>query len=186
MRVKAFLGITAAIAAAALVSVTVSVSMAQNGPAPAASPAPAAAPAPVGPLIPAAPMPTDDGHQVVRLFPGVAPGSEGWTQKEVDYGNQNGRGVRNVVDPSITVFLPGNSTAAAGVGVIIAPGGGFRFEQWDNEGTHIAEYLQKHGVASFVLKYRLTDTGSDEAFAEMNRQARGAIPPDSPQPAGAV
>jgi len=177
MRVKGFLALAAAVATA----VSVSVTMAQNGSAPTASPAPA-----VAALMSAAPMPTDDGHQVVRLFPGVAPGSEGWTQKEVDYGNANGRGVRNVVDPSITVFLPDNSTPATGAGVIIAPGGGFRFEQWDNEGTHIAEYLQKHGVASFVLKYRLTDTGTDEAFAEMNRQARGAIPPDSPQPAGAV
>jgi acetyl esterase/lipase len=129
---------------------------------------------------------TDDGHQVLRLWPGVAPGSEGWTQKEVDYGNPGNRGVRNVVDPSITVFLPDGSTTATGAGVIIAPGGGFRFEQWDNEGTHIAAYLQKHGVVSFVLKYRLTDTGTDEAFAQMNAQARGAIPPDSLQPAGAV
>jgi len=125
---------------------------------------------------------TDDGHQVLRLWPGVAPGSEGWTQKEVDFGNQGARGVRNVVIPTITVFLPDASTPATGAGVIIAPGGGFRFEQWDNEGTHIAEYLQKHGVVSFVLKYRLTDTGTDEAFAEMNAQAHGAIPPDSPQP----
>jgi acetyl esterase/lipase len=126
---------------------------------------------------------TDDGHQVVRLWPGVAPGSEGWTDKEVDFGNSGNRGVRNVVDPSVTVYLPDGSTPATGAGVIIAPGGGFRFEQWDNEGTHIAEYLQKHGVASFVLKYRLTDTGTDDAFAQMNAQARGAIPPDSPQPA---
>ena len=132
------------------------------------------------------PMPTDEGHQVLRLWPGVAPGSEGWTQKEVDYGNPSNRGVRNVVIPTVTVYLPDNSTPATGTGIIIAPGGGFRFEQWDNEGVHIAEYLQKHGVASFVLKYRLTDTGTDEAFAAMNAAARGAIPPDSPQPPGAV
>lgn len=129
---------------------------------------------------------TDEGHQVLRLWPGVAPGSEGWAQKEVDYGNPDNRGVRNVVIPTVTVFLPDASTRSTGVGVIIAPGGGFRFEQWDNEGTHIAEYLQKHGVASFVLKYRLTDTGTDEAFAQMNAEAHGAIPPDSPQPATAA
>lgn len=130
----------------------------------------------------APPTATDSGHQLLRLWPGVAPGSEGWTQTEVDFGNPDSRGVRNVVIPTVTVYLPDGSTPATGAGVIIAPGGGFRFEQWDNEGTHIAEYLQKHGVASFVLKYRLTDTGTDAAFAEMNAQAHGAIPPDSPQP----
>src|SRR5690348_1090986 len=78
------------------------------------------------PLIKAAPSATDEGHQVYRLYPGVAPGSEGWTQKEVDFGNPGSRGVRNVVDPTITVYLPDSSTPATGAGVIIAPGGGFR------------------------------------------------------------
>ena len=163
------------LAASAAMIFAFSALRAQNAPSPTAA---------VG--TPAAPMPTDDGHQVLKLWPGVAPGSEGWTDKEVDFGNPDSRGVRNVVDPTITVFLPDGSTPATGAGVIIAPGGGFRFEQWDNEGTHIAQYLQKHGVASFVLKYRLTDTGTTDAFAQMNAQARGGIPPDSPQPEGAV
>jgi acetyl esterase/lipase len=98
------------------------------------------------------------------------------------FGAPGGRGVRNVVEPNITVFLP-DPAASTGAGVIIAPGGGFRFLQWNNEGTNVAEYLQKRGVASFVLKYRLTDTGTNEAFARMNALARGAIPPESPQPA---
>ena len=169
MRVPAFLAV------AALMVGAISVSMAQNAAAPTGA---------TGTQAP--PMPTDEGHQVLQLWPGVAPGSEGWTDKEVDYGAPNNRGVRNVTVPTITVYLPDGSTPATGAGIIIAPGGGFRFEQWDNEGVHIAEYLQKHGVVSFVLKYRLTDTGTDEAFAQMNAAARGAIPPDSPQPAGAV
>ena len=127
------------------------------------------------------PTSTSDSHPVVRLWPHGAPGSDGWTQKEIEFGSRGSRGVRNVVDPTITVYLPDAATAT-GAGVIIAPGGGFRFLQWNNEGTNVAEYLQKHGVASFVLRYRLTDTGTDEAFAQMNAQARGAIPPDSPQP----
>jgi acetyl esterase/lipase len=171
--------IAAALFAAGLLAA--SACAAQTAPAAADTQAPAGAADTKAP-----PTATDEGHQVLRLWPGVAPGSEGWTQTEIDYGNPGNRGVRNVVIPTVTVYLPDNSTPATGVGVIIAPGGGFRFEQWDNEGTHIAEYLQKHGVASFVLKYRLTDTGTDEAFAQMNRDAHGAIPPDSPQPAGEV
>jgi acetyl esterase/lipase len=60
----------------------------------------------------------------------------------------------HVVAPSITPYLPvaGSATGAA---VIIAPGGGHR-ELWiDHEGYRVAEYLSQHGVAAFVLTYRL-------------------------------
>jgi endo-1,4-beta-xylanase len=45
--------------------------------------------------------------------------------------------------------------------VIIAPGGGHR-ELWiDHEGYAVAEWLSDHGIAGFVLKYRLArETGS--------------------------
>ena len=43
---------------------------------------------------------------------------------------------------------------------------------WDSEGTMVADWLERHGVAAFVLKYRLTDTGTDEEFAQS--QARAA------------
>jgi hypothetical protein len=62
-------------------------------------------------------MTTDDGHQAIRLWSGVAPGSEGWTQQEVAFGNPGARGVRNVVDPTVTVFLPDPATST-GAGVI--------------------------------------------------------------------
>jgi endo-1,4-beta-xylanase len=39
--------------------------------------------------------------------------------------------------------------------MIIAPGGGHRFLNFDQEGTYVAEYLNSIGVAGFVLKYRL-------------------------------
>jgi hypothetical protein len=71
---------------------------------------------------------------VVRLWPGGAPGSESWTQKEVEYGRSGNRGVRNVADPSLTVFLPVPKTAT-GAAVIIAPGGAFRMLAWEKEGT---------------------------------------------------
>jgi hypothetical protein len=88
------------------------------------------APTAVGGTAPDHSARTDDGHQVVRLWPEGAPGSEGWTQQEAMFGNPGARGVRNVVDPTISVFLPDPGTAT-GAGVIIAPGGGFRFLQWD-------------------------------------------------------
>jgi hypothetical protein len=63
---------------------------------------------------------------VVMLWPKGAPGSENWTQKEAEY-QQNAaglKGVRNIVRPSITVYLP---EKPGGTSVVIAPGGGFRF-----------------------------------------------------------
>ncbi len=107
----------------------------------------------------------------VPLWPNGAPGSESWTRKEVTYKNQQGLAmVRNVVRPSVTVYLPA-AGSGSGTSVIVAPGGAFRFLSWDSEGTLVAEWLREHGVAAFVLKYRLTDTGSEEEFQKS--QARG-------------
>jgi hypothetical protein len=103
---------------------------------------------------------------VVALWPDGAPGSEGWGQEEVVYpmGPDGLQGVRNVSQPSITAYLPPAGTAT-GTAVIVAPGGAFRMLAWTHEGTMVAEWLQRRGVAAFVLKYRLIDTGTDEEFA---------------------
>ena len=117
---------------------------------------------------------------VVMLWPNGAPGSERWTQKEAAYtaGNSGLSAVRNVVKPSITVYLPAAETGT-GTAVIVAPGGSFTHLSWNFEGTQVAEWLQRHGVAGFVLKYRLTDTGTDEEFAQSQARAAGG-------PGGAV
>jgi endo-1,4-beta-xylanase len=39
--------------------------------------------------------------------------------------------------------------------MVIAPGGGHAFLNFDREGINVAEYLNSIGVAGFVLKYRL-------------------------------
>jgi acetyl esterase/lipase len=101
---------------------------------------------------------------VVTLWPNGAPGSENWTQTEAEYpmGTSGTKGVRNVTKPSITVYLPA-AGGGFGTSVIVAPGGAFRMLSWDAEGTMVADWLQQHGVAAFVLKYRLTDSGTDGA-----------------------
>jgi hypothetical protein len=58
-----------------------------------------------------------------------------------------------------SAFLPERSKAN-GTAVIVCPGGGFRFLEWESEGTDVAEGLRARGVAAFVLKYRLLDTGA--------------------------
>ena len=104
-------------------------------------------------------------EQIIPLWTGLAPGSESWTQKEVQYQNgQNQAMVRNVVSPSLTVYRP-DSANSTGIAVIVAPGGGFRFLSWQNEGTEVAKWLNDKGITAFVLKYRTMDTGvSPEEF----------------------
>lgn len=101
-------------------------------------------------------------QQVIPVWPGVAPGSENWTQREISYGNAiMGQMVRNVVRPTLAAYFP-EKAKANGTAVIICPGGAFRFLSWQSEGTQVAEWLAERGVAAFVLKYRLMDTGPTE------------------------
>lgn len=102
-------------------------------------------------------------QQVIPLWQGPAPGSENWMQQEVNYKNARGEAmVRNVVNPTLTVYLPENNKAT-GTAVIIAPGGGFRFLSWDSEGVFVAKWLAARGVAAFVLKYRVVESPAPEA-----------------------
>ncbi|HEY7339082.1 MAG TPA: alpha/beta hydrolase [Bryobacteraceae bacterium] len=115
---------------------------------------------------------------VAKLWPNGAPGSENWTQKEIESNTIAGfRRFRNVVDPSITGYLPFQTTAT-GAAAIVAPGGAFRVLAFDTEGTTIAEWLRQHGVAAFVLKYRLANTGTAESYTRADADAAGDPPPE--------
>jgi acetyl esterase/lipase len=92
---------------------------------------------------------------IVLLWPDGAPGSEGKAGDEkVQIQPAGDHVISNVHRPSITVYLPSKETAT-GAGVVIAPGGGHSALWMDHEGHNIAKWLQEHGVAGFVLKYRL-------------------------------
>lgn len=91
---------------------------------------------------------------VVDLWPGVAPGSEHWTQKEVVVPDTpNGTIAINVVTPTLTAYLPPRTTAS-GAAVVIAPGGYCVALALSSEGSDVARWLQHRGIAAFVLKYR--------------------------------
>jgi acetyl esterase/lipase len=114
----------------------------------------------------------------ILLWPDGAPGSEGKTGAErVRVANTNDHVISNIHRPSITPFLP-SKRKATGCAVIVAPGGGHR-ELWiDHEGYNVARWLSEHGIAAFVLKYRLaretnsTYTIDDHALADMQRALR--------------
>src|SRR5512139_2289869 len=85
------------------------------------------------------------------LWPGGAPGSEarrGEAELAQDYW------VRNIHDPSLTVFLPAAGTAN-GAAVIVVPGGGHRLLVYKAEGEEPAAFLARRGVTAFALKHRL-------------------------------
>jgi endo-1,4-beta-xylanase len=94
-------------------------------------------------------------HPVVELWPNGAPGSEGQTAPEtVRISPQGDHVISSVNRPSITVYLP-TPDKATGTAVLVIPGGGHS-EIWiDHEGYTVAAWLSDHGVAAFVLKYRL-------------------------------
>lgn len=96
------------------------------------------------------------GHaQTVNVWPGVAPGSERWTWKEVvARDTPQGTVVLDVVTPTLTAYLPPRARAS-GTGVVIAPGGYCVALAIDLEGNEVARWLQQRGIAAFVLKYRL-------------------------------
>ena len=111
--------------------------------------APAAAP----------PRPAANPHAAVPLWPNGAPGSEGKTAPEVVTTDADGeRSVTTVNNPSIAPYLvrgPRGTGATPVAAIIIAPGGGHYKLTMDDEGYDVAKYLSGHGVAAFVLKYRL-------------------------------
>jgi polygalacturonase/dienelactone hydrolase len=101
---------------------------------------------------------------VVPLWPAGAPGSEARKDEPERIIGQN---VSNVHFPTLTVFPP-PADRNTGCAVIVCPGGGHRDLVMDKEGYTIARWLAAHGIAGFVLKYRLA------------RDA--ATPPGTPQP----
>lgn len=62
--------------------------------------------------------------------------------------------VKNIHNPSLTVYLPPKEKAN-GAAVIICPGGGHNKLVITAEGAEAAEYFNSIGVTAFVLKYRL-------------------------------
>jgi acetyl esterase/lipase len=99
--------------------------------------------------------------QTLNVWPGVAPGSEQWKQQErVIENTPIGTVIFNVVTPTLTAYLPEKSKAT-GTGVVIAPGGAFVAIARGLEGDTVAKWLQRKGIAAFVLKYRIVEKVGD-------------------------
>jgi acetyl esterase/lipase len=56
-----------------------------------------------------------------------------------------------------TPYLPEHGKAT-GAGVVVVPGGSFLIRCEDHEGTQVAKWFARHGIAAFVAHYRLIPT----------------------------
>jgi acetyl esterase/lipase len=68
----------------------------------------------------------------------------------------DGSWIKKVSRPQIQVYLPAGARAT-GASVVIFPGGAYAGLTFDFEGTQQARYFIDHGVAAFVVKYRIPD-----------------------------
>jgi acetyl esterase/lipase len=122
---------------------------------------------------------TQTQRQTLALWPRGAPGSElhAGEQETVRLNERGEHIVSNVHAPSLTVYLPAPS-GATHTALIVVPGGGHRELWMDHEGYAVAAFLADHGIAAFVLKYRLahapgsTYTVERDALADVQRAIR--------------
>jgi acetyl esterase/lipase len=121
-----------------------------------------------------------EDHAVVPLWPNGAPGSEARKDEKEIIGVHLGNTpiVYNIHNPSLTVYLPAPGTAT-GAAIIVAPGGGQMFLSYIHEGTGVTEWLSQHGIAAFLLKYRLAKDQAgnspykvDDSLADSQRAIR--------------
>jgi len=117
-----------------------------------------------------------DRGEELRLWPQGAPGSEGETAAEVFESAADSKLPKRftvVHYPSIYVFLAPEEKAN-GMAVVVAPGGGHSQLVIDKEGWEIADWLNRNGIAAFVLKYRLARAPGSHYTVERDALADAA------------
>lgn len=114
----------------------------------------------------------------IFLWPNGAVDSEARKNEPEKVDRANGAyNVTNIHAPSLTPFLP-KPEIATGTAIIIAPGGGHRMLCLGHEGDSLAQWFAEHGIAAFILRYRLArEEGShykvdEHAMADTRRALR--------------
>jgi acetyl esterase/lipase len=100
-------------------------------------------------------------NEVVYLWPERVPGEETIKNERI----------ASVPNPNLTVYLP-DPSKATGVAIVVAPGGGHHHLAIDHEGHDVARWLNKLGVAAFVLKYRLARADGADGSITVDNQVR--------------
>lgn len=100
------------------------------------------------------------GHTQIPLWPATPPDAQPMPGAEYAstnpaslIGGKTVVAIRNVSQPTMTVYSPtGKNTGAA---VVVFPGGGFEILAMDLEGTEVCDWLTSRGVTCVLLKYRV-------------------------------
>ncbi len=100
-----------------------------------------------------------EGRMPVGTKKGAAVGEEQVSAKGI---------VRNISVPAIEVFLPTNTTRVT-MGVVVCPGGAYGCLDFEREGRRTARFLNRIGVAAFVLKYRVRPYPKGAALSDLQR-----------------
>lgn len=107
------------------------------------------------------------GQQIIKLYPGKAPGSENWNWEMKEFTPMpNNRMLFNVTEPTLTIY-PAAKGKGNGTSIIIAPGGAFHILSIDSEGHDVAKWLGERGITAFVLTYRVVKSNGPNPFAEL-------------------
>lgn len=102
-----------------------------------------------------------DPTEIIRLWPGAAPGGERVTvtprvvERSTDAAFHD-RFARYTTEPILTVMRPARPNGAS---LLLIPGGGYRWAVVDKEGMDVARVFAAAGVTCFVLRYRLPGDG---------------------------
>ncbi len=116
------------------------------------------------------PLDTDrlpDSKEVVKLWPGKAPGDFGTprtlhiVERSQEPTNYHDRAVTGISAPDITVYRPARTNGAA---LLLMPGGGYDHVTTDKEGADVAREFNKAGITCFVLRYRLPPEGWESSM----------------------
>lgn len=96
----------------------------------------------------------------LRLWPAEPPGGPvGLVTPHIETsrdGTLTNRTIRGVATPELIVFRASRPNGGA---ALIAPGGGYAYVSYDNEGVEQAAWLNALGITAFVLLYRLPGEG---------------------------
>lgn len=93
-----------------------------------------------------------NAQKSVKLWEGNPPTKNNITEAE-QYNEAQGW-VTNVSVPELSIYLPDKSNNT-GMAVLICPGGGYAGLAINHEGTDVAKWLNKQGIAGVILKYRM-------------------------------
>lgn len=108
-------------------------------------------------------------QDTARQIPLWKNGAPGFENKRNEPEEARDYWVKNIHNPSITVYLPPKEKAT-GAAVVIFPGGGHRLLVFNAEGRDPARFLNNLGIAAFIVKYRLFR--EDSALYRLDREIK--------------